>query len=52
MSTPRAMTAYWRQPEETAAVRTPDGWLRTGDSGYLDADGYLYLVGRVTRAAA
>ncbi|MDR7276376.1 AMP-binding protein [Catenuloplanes atrovinosus] len=52
VSSPRAMTSYWRQPEETAAVMTPDGWLRTGDTGYLDADGYLYLVGRVREAAA
>ncbi|WP_051797237.1 AMP-binding protein [Catenuloplanes japonicus] len=44
VSTPRAMTSYWRQPEETATVLTGDGWLRTGDTGHLDADGYLYLV--------
>lgn len=40
------MPGYWHRPAETAAVLR-DGWLRTGDLGRLDADGYLYLVGRV-----
>jgi acyl-CoA synthetase (AMP-forming)/AMP-acid ligase II len=37
---------YWNCPDETAKVLTPDGWLRTGDVGYLDQDGFCYLVGR------
>lgn len=38
---------YWHRPEETAATLTPDGWLRTGDAAYTDADGYLYLHDRI-----
>ena len=41
------MCGYWNQPEETARTLLPDGWLRTGDAGYLDADGYLYIHDRV-----
>lgn len=40
------MRHYWQDPVRTAAVLDPDGWLHTGDSGWLDADGYLTLVGR------
>jgi acyl-CoA synthetase (AMP-forming)/AMP-acid ligase II len=43
---PSVMAGYWDQPEETAAA-IRDGWMRTGDGGYLDRDGYLYVVDRV-----
>jgi malonyl-CoA/methylmalonyl-CoA synthetase len=37
---------YWRQPEKSAAAFTPDGWLRTGDLGVRELDGYFTLKGR------
>ena len=40
-----AMSGYWNLPEETAATFR-DGWIHTGDLGYRDADGYIYLAGR------
>ena len=41
------MKGYWRREAETADALTGDGWLRTGDGGHIDADGYLYLSDRV-----
>jgi long-chain acyl-CoA synthetase len=44
-SGPQVVPGYWRKPEETA-IALPDGRLRTGDVGYQDADGWVYLVDR------
>ena len=43
---PQVTQGYWQRPDETANVFTPDGFLRTGDMGYIDADGYVFLVDR------
>jgi acyl-CoA synthetase (AMP-forming)/AMP-acid ligase II len=43
---PRVMTGYWGDEEKTAQTITPDGWLRTGDRGWLDQEGYIFLAGR------
>ena len=40
------MTGYWNLPEQTA-VALKDGWYHTGDAGHIDADGFLFLEGRV-----
>jgi len=45
--TPTVMCGYWKQPEETEKIIGRDGWLRTGDAGYMDRDGYVYVCDRV-----
>lgn len=47
INSPTNMCEYWRQPEATAATLDADHWLRTGDAGFLDDDGYLYIYDRV-----
>lgn len=46
VDTPAVMTEYWQRPEETRRTLT-DGWLYTGDAGYVDADGYVHVCDRI-----
>ncbi|HJR76813.1 MAG TPA: long-chain fatty acid--CoA ligase [Nitrospiraceae bacterium] len=43
---PQVMQGYWNNPEETAKVVMPDGWLATGDMARMDEDGFFYIVDR------
>ncbi len=47
VQSPGVMLGYHNNPEATRRVLSPDGWLRTGDLGFLDADGNLYVSGRL-----
>jgi acyl-CoA synthetase (AMP-forming)/AMP-acid ligase II len=47
---PNVMTGYWKQPDATRRVFDEQGWLRTGDAAFPDADGHLFIVGRMEDA--
>jgi fatty-acyl-CoA synthase len=44
---PNVSPGYWNNPDATAAAYTADGWFRTGDIGYVDEDGFFFVVDRL-----
>ena len=46
VKSPSVMMGYYKEPDKTAEVMTSDGWLCTGDLGYVDEENFLYLTGR------
>ncbi len=46
VNSPSVMMGYYKDPEETSKVFTEDGWLKTGDLGYFDEEGFLFFTGR------
>ena len=47
LRSPQKMSGYWKNPQATSETITSEGWLRTGDAGSLDADGFLYIRDRI-----
>ena len=47
VKSPGLLKAYYKNPEATQAAFTPDGWLRTGDLGHRDPDGFFFVTGRI-----
>ncbi len=43
---PQVFASYWGHPQATARALTPEGWLRTGDAGYVDEEGHLWVLAR------